>query len=332
MTLHATVALVLAGALAACGREPAKSPGDLARTAAAVEQPPAAPALPDVGRAVDSDAVVRSPAREAASSLQVSASDSGCRWIRSTNRRFDVVSTSAGRVIVRQTATMQGCGNAEKVPSELLAEVFDVSAAPEAPARLLLRAPGDAVTFEYYNILGITDGGCCGSGSLTSYFSLLSGKPLLQSSAPLVEVDVPNSRPPLRRYFAFHDGMSVQPAPEEREGDAFLGTLQYGGDQESAQRVAFSGPSGGYRVDSLLVAIGDSVSHGGATDLWAANGSNDPLALTGFSVMVFLSLAQGDGPDQLRITVPVVRDRLVPGRARFSDNARVRVLKPVGAR
>src|SRR5262249_55400550 len=152
--------------------------------------------------------------------------------------------------------------------------------------------------------------GCCGAQELSTFFSLLDGRELFTSDAPILEIEVPNTS--VRRFAGYHDLMAASPVPGAGKNDRVIGALFWGSDRAPARRLLVMAPAGA-KVDENFAAKKMSIVPDGKEieearwDLWSADKSADPAKIGGFSIRI-----RGFVDPDLLVEVPVEGDRLVP--------------------
>lgn len=266
------------------------------------------------------------PSHLATSSYRLLPDSGGHRRYEILNRRF--LSTrlysrsqqGATRPIVLETVTRHCCldGEADTWGVIRLESVESDIGEPTSPTwSIELAADEGELWGDFYRAVSP---GCCDAASALAFVSLWTGQlaftmtPERGSLGDLpFQIEAPNSS--LRRYVVFHDRWTPHDPPEARTADV-VGVLQYGTGREPSRRYVVKCASGS-GVDYRLVDVQVALNSAGQVwprqvALWAANGSEDPAALTDFAIRV--TLLHLDEDEEVTIQVPVMADTLVVAR------------------
>lgn len=261
----------------------------------------------------------------ATSTFQALLDSAGQHRHRVTNVRYLAVrhSTRDGveRVLLRETYVQRCCTEGEReVESTVLLEGLGDVAQPAATPAWRQTFPADAgeVWGDFYRAV---QHGCCDQADALSYVHLGTGALAFVVSAAdrppaqaLATLRVPNSA--LVRYAGFLDRVTPVEPPEALTDSSVAGVLQYGSGEGPGRPFVLRKEGGrglDYRLDRVSFRIpGRETAADGSVDLWSADGSGDPAALSGFWILISLS-AYDDPP--LTIEVPVTADTPDPGRA-----------------
>ena len=167
----------------------------------------------------------------------------------------------------------------------------------------------------------VTRSGCCGSQDLSTFHSLLDGKELFTSDAPLVSVEVPNS--PFRRFVAYHDLMAAAPVPGGEKDRRVVGRLQYGSDRAAAESVLViapvADPDESWAAKKVSVVIAGKESEEDRVDLWSADKATDRAKIGGFAIRITAYTTPS-----LLVEIPVEGDRLVLEKATLGKGVSLR--------
>lgn len=260
--------------------------------------------------------------REATSSVETWKTADGRRMTHTINRRFTVAAahperTTTRTLILRETfdRLLDSGAEGEKSSVEVAAESDS-----GAPA-WTIHAEGSSGESRDDNLYRVVRPGCCGSQDLSTYFSLLDGKELFTSDAPIFAIEVPNTS--VRRFVGYHDLMAAAPVPGGEKNDRVIGALFWGSDRAPASRVLVLAPAGA-KVDADFAAKKVAIVSGGKEveedrwDLWSADRSSDPAKIGGFSIRV----RAFKDPDVL-VEIPVEADRLAVEKATLGKGIRL---------
>jgi hypothetical protein len=174
---------------------------------------------------------------EARSHLRLYRDAAGCESVQTVNRQFRLATVVGDRgperLALEESYDIRHCLTKESSSSEATVTAWRPGSDAASP---VFRITGRGVAgAPYGNLYRMTRSGCCGSGDLAAYYSLLTGSYLFSSSVEPRSIQVANTR--AVRYFAFHDSFSAA-APAEWETDStVIGVLTWGDDETPAQRL-----------------------------------------------------------------------------------------------
>ena len=277
----------------------------------AVSLAAAAPAPPPA-----KDGIVR---REAVSSAETWKESGGRRITHTVNRRFTFAAVYPERykkveLLLSETFDRRMDSGAEGEKSRVMVEG---SAAGDPSGKPLWKIETDGSSGEAtdQNVYRVNRPGCCGAQDLGIYFSLVNGKELILSDAPILTMEVPNSS--LRRFVGYQDTMAASPIPGEKTRKGVVGMLQYGSDREPAERLFVVAdnpePPEDFAAKKLSIVVNGKEAEDSRFDVWAADKSSDPSKIGGFSVRV-----RDFSNRDLLFEIPVEADRLVPEKAKVA--------------
>ena len=252
---------------------------------------------------------------EAVSSAEAWTGKDG-RYLRHTvNRRFTFASaypesTHEERLLLAETFDRLLDSGAEGEKSTVTVEARKAATADAKPLWKIEAEGGSGEP--QGNLYRVTNPGCCGAQDLSTYFSLLNGRPLFSADSPIVELEVPNTG--VHRYAAYRDLMSEGGIPDVKGEKGVIGVLQFGSDRAAASRVlviaAKDFEDDNYTAKKIAFVHEGKEVEQPQFDLWSADGSNDPKKIGGFSIRIH-DYMESD----LLLEIPVEGDRLVIEKA-----------------
>lgn len=262
--------------------------------------------------------------REATSSAETWKENGGRRITHTVNRRFTFAKsyperTKGVELLLSETFDRRLDSGAEGEKSRVTVEA---SRADDAAGKPLWKISAEGSTGEPTdeNVYRVTRPGCCGAQDASIYFSLIDGKELFTSDAPILKLEAPNTS--FRRFVGYLDLMAAAPIPDSAKHKGVVGVLEYGSDREPASRLYVVAekpePPEDYAAKKLsIVADGKEVEEG-RFDVWAADKATDPAKIGGFSIRV-----RGYSEPDLLLEIPVEGDRLVPEKAKLGKGIRL---------
>jgi hypothetical protein len=241
---------------------------------------------------------------EARSQVRLYRDAAGCESVQTLNRQFRLVTVAARsgthRLVLEEAYDLRHCLARGGSSSEATITAWHPDSNPASPPafRIETRATSGAPVGNLYRFESV---GCCGSGTIGTFYSLLTGRLLFASSLrPLALGGEPGAP---GRFIAFHDTFSAI-APVEAADSGVIGVLETADDSVPRQRLALvADPAEPFALDQLVFwkdrrAVDDSVV-------------SDPVR--GLAVAVTLR-APGSGR-RVRVVVPIVGDSLDRSRA-----------------
>ena len=246
---------------------------------------------------------------EARSQLRLYRDAAGCESIQTVNRQFRLVTvvTEKGseRRVLEESYDVRHCLESESASSEaaIVAWRTDSSTVP------IFRITGRGTEGEPAgNLYRMTQRGCCGSQDLATYFSLLNGQALFNSSIAVRSLEVANTREV--RHAAFHDSFSAAAPAETAADSAIIGVLQWGDDQMPGRRVLLRADRPeGFAVSSLTFLRGGKPVADSAVTLFPGRPQN-------LAIEVRLTAPGSDR--KVRFTIPIAGLDLKLGGAKVS--------------
>lgn len=262
--------------------------------------------------------------REATSSAETWREKDGRRITHTVNRRFTFATTYPERfkkvdLLLAETFDRTLDSGAEGEKSKVTVESSGASdASGKAVWKIETEGSSGEPTDE--NVYRVTRSGCCGAQDLSICFSLLNGRELFSSDAPILKIEVPNSS--FRRFVAYHDLMAASPIPGAAKRRGVVGVLEYGSDREPGSRLYAVAdkpePPENFAAKKVSIVAKEKEIEEDHFDVWEADKSSDPAKIGGFSVRVRAYME----PDFL-LEVPVEADRLVPEKAKLAKGIRL---------
>jgi hypothetical protein len=165
-----------------------------------------------------------------------------------------------------------------------------------------------AVTGRFYRI---TKHGCCGAEDTGVFFNIMTGAKVFTSTAPLFQIEVPNTGNAFRRYVGYRSDMaSIQPEGSS-EDRSLAGIIEYGSESQVLSRVMirFRGQPQDTGTPKIQMLYGQKITDSSPLELWGANKKADKSSLSGFSIVFSYGR-------NIRIVIPVSGDALDLTRAR----------------
>jgi len=273
-------------------------------------------ALPVLLLAVAAGSAAPAPGRlhrEASSTAESWKTKDGRRMTRTVNRRFTFPEVHPERygvnaLLLEETFDRQLDSGAEGEKSSV-----QVSATTLGGKRAwTFRTSGAAGEAREDNLYRVERPGCCGARDLSVFFSLLDGRELFDSDAPILAIDVPNS--PLRRFAGYHDTMAASPSKESEKNARVIGALSYGSDRAPAKRIlviaAEPKSDGNGAVKKLSIVSAGKEIEGDRFDLWSADKGADAGKIGGFAIR-----ARAFAEPDFLFEIPVEADRLAIEKA-----------------
>jgi hypothetical protein len=264
------------------------------------------------------------PRREATSFAESWTTKDGRRITHTVNRRFTFARawrdrTTGVDLLLAETSDRRLDSGAEGEKSTVSVEAFRGSGS--GGTLWSLHAEGSAGEARDDGLYRVTRPGCCGAQDLSTFFSLLDGKELFTSAAPIVSIDAPNSV--FRRFAAYHDLMAAAPVPGGERDRRVVGRLQYGSDRARAESVLvvapIAEPDESWAAKKVSVVIDGRESEGDRVDLWSADKAADAAKIGGFTIRVTAYTTP-----ELLVEIPVEGDRLVPEKATLGKGVSLR--------
>ena len=173
-----------------------------------------------------------------------------------------------------------------------------------------IKQEGDegAVVDRFYRI---TKHGCCGAEDTFVFFSIMSGAKVFTSTAPLFQIDVPNTRSGLTRYVSYHSDMASIQYGEEGDRQNLAGVLEYGSESTvlARVRIRFKGDREDTGTPRIQTLYRQKLTASSPLELWGADKKNDKSSLSGFSIVLSYNR-------NTQIVIPVSNDRLEVNRGR----------------
>ena len=261
--------------------------------------------------------------REAASTAETWKEKDGRRITHTVNRRFTFATTYPEKfkrvdLLLAETFDRTLDSGAEGEKSKVTVEA---SLAGDSTGKAIWRIGTEGSSGEptEENVYRVTRPGCCGAQDLSIFFSLINGKELFASDAPILKLEAPNTS--FRRFVAYHDLMAASPIPDAAKHRGVVGVLEYGSDREPASRLFVVAdkpePPEDFAAKKLSIVANGKEAGEDRFDVWAADKAADPAKIGGFSILVRAFRE----PDVL-FEIPVEGDRLVPEKATLGNGVR----------
>jgi hypothetical protein len=174
---------------------------------------------------------------ESRSQLRLYRDAAGCESVQTLNRQFRLVTVAAAagthRLVLEEAYDLRYCLAPGGSSSEATITAWRPDSNPTAPPafRITTRAISGAPAGNLYRFESI---GCCGSGTIGAYYSLLTGRLLFASSLRPLELGTVPGEPV--RFIAFHDTFSAI-APVEATDSTVIGVLETADDSVPGQRL-----------------------------------------------------------------------------------------------
>jgi hypothetical protein len=237
---------------------------------------------------------------EARSQVRLYRDAAGCESVQTVNHQFRVVTvtTEAGRqrLVLEEAYDVRLCldGGGSSSEATITAWLPDSGSAPPR-----FRITGRGVSgMPVGNLYRLQATGCCGSGTLGTYYSLITGQLLFSSSLPPIELEVDDTG--RTRFIAFHDTFSGTPPPEATDSTV-IGVLQIGDDRQPARRLVLAADrKDAYAIEQLRFVRKGRV----AAD-----------STTGVPIAVELGFRATGSGRRFAVRVPIAADSLEPARA-----------------
>jgi len=262
--------------------------------------------------------------REAASSAETWKEKDGRRITHTVNRRFTFATTSPERfrkvdLLLAETFDRTLDSGAEGEKSKVTVEATRAGDASGKPF-WKIASEGSSGEPTEENLYRVTRPGCCGAQDLSVYFSLINGKELFASDAPILKLEAPNTS--FRRFVAYHDRMAASPIPEASNHKGVVGVIEYGNDREGASRLYVLAdkpePPENFAAKKLSIVANGKEAEQDRFDVWAADKSPDTAKIGGFSIRV-----RAYSDPEVLFEIPVEGDRLVPEKAKPAKGIRL---------
>jgi hypothetical protein len=159
-----------------------------------------------------------------------------------------------------------------------------------------------AIADRFYRV---TRHGCCGAEDTYVLFNIMNGAKVFTSTAPLFQIDVPNTSNALKRYVAYLSDMASIPYPESNNTQTLAGVVEYGSESKVLGRVMirFKGNSEDTGTPKIQMLYRQKLADSSPLELWGADKKNDRSSLSAFSIV--LSYTRNN-----RIVIPVSNDAL----------------------
>jgi hypothetical protein len=156
--------------------------------------------------------------------------------VQTLNRQFRLVTVATGagtrRLVLEEAYDLRYClGGGSSSEATITAWRPDSNSAAPPAFRITTRAISGAPARNLYRFESV---GCCGSGTIGTYYSLLTGRPLFASSLRPLELGTVAGEPV--RFIAFHDTFSAI-APVEATDSTVVGVFETADDSVPGQRV-----------------------------------------------------------------------------------------------
>ncbi len=262
--------------------------------------------------------------REASSTAETWKEKDGRRIAHTVNRRFTFATTYPERfrkvdLLLAETFDRTLDSGAEGEKSKVSVEA---SRADDASGKAIwkIAAGGSSGEATEENVYRVTRPGCCGAQDLSIYFSLINGKELFASDAPILRLEAPNTS--FRRFVAYHDLMAASAVPDPAKHKGVVGLLEYGSDREPASRLYVLAdkpePPENFAAKRLSIVANGKEAEEDRFDVWAADKSPDPAKIGGFSIRV-----RAYSDPEVLFEIPVEGDRLVPEKAKLGKGIRL---------
>ena len=165
-----------------------------------------------------------------------------------------------------------------------------------------------AVTRRFYRI---TKHGCCGAEDTYVFFNIMTGVKVFTSTAPLFQIDVPNTGNAFTRYVGYRSDMaSIQPEGSNEDRN-LAGIIEYGSESKVLARVMirFRGQPQDTGTPTIQMLYGQKLTDSSPLQLWGADKKADKASLSGFSLVLLYGR-------NIRIVIPVSGDTLDLSRAK----------------
>ncbi len=174
---------------------------------------------------------------EARSQVRLYRDAAGCESVQTANHQYRLVTvvTRSGpkRLVLEEAYDIRYClsGGSSSSEATITAWRPDSNTAAPPAFRIAGRGISGSVVGNLYRLVSA---GCCGSGTLGTYYSLITGRQLFASSVPPLELGSEPGAP--ARFVGFHDTFSAV-APVEAADSSVVGVLEMSDDSAPGQRL-----------------------------------------------------------------------------------------------
>jgi hypothetical protein len=153
--------------------------------------------------------------------------------------------------------------------------------------------------------------GCCGSEETSVFFNIMTGAKVFTSTAPLFQIEIPNTSNALTRYLAYRSDMASIQFEDAKDSENIAGVIEYGSESKVLARVLvrFRGKREDTGTPKIQMSYGQKLTDSSPLELWGANKKNDRSSLSGFSIVLSYNR-------NTRVVIPVSGDALDLTRAR----------------